>query len=584
MSLSWLPAFGSTAYDVYFGADAENLALLGQVTDTAYSDDAQALVSETVYYWRVDAVTADGVVTGPTWSFTTRPVFPVEDALAGWYKFELGQGTTVIDWARRGNDGFIVGDPQWVSSGFAGNALSFDGDGDYVQIPRVVEDDWTIMLWLRTDDLAQGGGGNRFRTATSALIDGDFGSQLENFALTFKSGSILAGCTMPGVGAAAALISDRTIEDTEWHSVAWTRNAETGEMALYMDGTLDVSASRDDDAWKGTKDAQDHIKIGLHDYSNNQGFWNGELDEIKFFTRVLDEPEIQDEMRPDKRQASQPSPYSGQNVDRETVVTLSWRAGEGATAHNVYVGTDPQNLTLAGTAATDASYEIGLLSRGTHYWQIGEIMPDTKEILSQIWRIEVIEYLIVDNFETYGQTQDDNPVWDTWMDGFATGESGSQAGDSLEPFVEITTVYEGQQALPLLYDNTSFSSYAPGAKHSEIYRIYEGGIDFTRYGSTTLRLWFYGGENNVVFDTDVVYVAFQDTSGAVAVVPYVTPEGAQIPPLQDPRWQEMSVDLTAITGVDLTAVERFYVGIGDRNNPVAGSIGRIIVDEIRLYP
>jgi hypothetical protein len=74
-------------------------------------------------------------------------------------------------------------------------------------------------------------------------------------------------------------------------------------MVLYIDGVLDIVGERTDDAWKGTKNSQDHIKIGAHDYSNTQGFFTGQLDEVKFFTRVLNEDEIKVEMRPDKRVA-----------------------------------------------------------------------------------------------------------------------------------------------------------------------------------------------------------------------------------------------------------------------------------------
>jgi hypothetical protein len=581
ISLSWLPAFASTAYDVYLGTAADALTLLGQVTGTSYVDAAQPLVSETTYYWRVDTVTTDGVVAGPVWSFTTRPVFPVDDDLVGWYKFEFGQGSDVIDWSRSGNDGFIVGDPEWVESGFASRALSFAGENDYVQIPRVVQNDWTIMLWLRTDDLDQGGTKPKKFRNDSGLIDGDFGSQLHNFGMTFEQGHILVGATAPGTNAKnGTLISSINISDHEWHAAAWTRNATAGEMAIYLDGKLDTSDIRAE-AWTGPKDAQDHIKIGKLDFTNSHGWWTGELDEVKFFTRVLDEAEIQDEMRPDKRQPSLPEPSTGTIVDRETEVTLSWRGGDGAIAHNVYVGTDPDNLVLSSSAQTGTTYEVGLLTVGSHTWQIGEIMPDTKEILGPIWRIDVSNWLILDNFESYGHTNVDNPVWETWMDGYSTGESGSTAGDVDPPYVALNNVDEGQQSMPILYDNTGFFSKAVGALHSEVYRVYEGGADFTRLGSTTLSLRFKGNNNNNLLETDVLYVAFQDTSGAVAVKSVETPEGG-INPLSDNIWKDMVVGLTALTGVDLTSVERFYIGVGDRSSPTAGSFGRIVVDNILL--
>jgi len=170
------------------------------------------------------------------------------------------------------------------------------------------------------------------------------------------------------------------------------------------------------------------------------------------------------------------------------------------------------------------------------------------------------------------------------MDGYATGESGSQAGDSFEPYVDLTSVYEGIQALPILYNNSGFFPQTVGAKHSEVYRIYEGGADFTRHGNAALGFWFYGSDNNIVFAADVLYVAVQDTTGAVAVTSYERADPAATDPLADPTWQEMRMSFADLSSVDLTAVERLYIGVGNRINPSAGGSGRIVVDEIRLYP
>jgi len=506
--LSWLPTFGANTYDVYLGTTPDALELLGQVPETSYVDPSRTLVSETLHYWRVDTVKDGEVVAGPVWSFKTMPVFVVEEALVGWYKFELGEGITAVDWTRKGNDGFLVGGTKWITTGYAGGALEFDGDGDYVQIPRVVEDDWTIMLWLRTEDLTQGATGNmaRFRTGSSALIDGDYGSQLENFAITFRVGEIVAGCTMPGVGAAASLRSNTKIEDSEWHHVAWTRDSTTGEMALFMDGNFDISDTRTDDAWKGTKNAQDHIKIGLHDYSDNQGFWTGQLDEIKFFTRVLNEAEVQDEMRPDKRLAFAPQPILGSILDQEKPVTLAWKPGDVATAHNVYLGTNRDDLQLVSEAQDANEYSVGLLVPANYYWQIGEIQPDGAEVKGDVWNFIVPEYLVVDDFEDYNNFSP-HRVFQRWIDGvgYSADEffpvenpgngSGAAIGHDIWSYdsphydgdiMEMAIVHDGGQSAPLYYDNSS----APFT--SEIDRTFAIPQDWTRKGIKSLTLWLRG--------------------------------------------------------------------------------------------
>jgi len=570
VSLGWAPAFGATAYDVYLGMNPDNLELLGQVTQTSYEDPDRRLVSETPHYWRLDTVKDGEVVTGPVWSFKTMPVFAVEEALAAWYKFELGEGITAVDWTRKGNEGFLVDTTKWINNGYAGGALEFDGDGDYVQIPRVVEDDWTIMLWLRTEDLTQGGGGSRFRTNDSALIDGDFGSQLDNFAMTFISGNIVAGCTIPGVGAGASLSSSTAISDSQWHHVAWTRDSTTGEMVLYIDGALDASETRTDDAWKGTKNSQDHIKIGAHDYSNSQGFFTGQLDEVKFFSRVLNEDEIKVEMRPDKRVAFSPEPAPGSVMDQELPVTLAWTPGFGATTHNVYLSTSKDDLQLISAAQDATEYKAGLLDPGTRHWQIGEIQADGAEFKGDIWSFVVAEYLVVDDFEDYNDYPPDE-IFSTWIDGYGVETNGSTAGypepDFIagEHYVETAIVHGGSQSMPLFYENNF--------KYSEATMTLVSGRDWTRRGVKVLSLWFYGDTSNAA---ERMYVALNGS----AVVYHDNPNAAQIT-----TWTEWTIDLQAFAdqGVNLANVNTIALGLGDRNNPVAGGSGTMYFDDIRLY-
>lgn len=207
LSLSWLPVVGASAFDVYFGPAPDATELLGRVSENAFEDLDAILVSETLHYWRVDTIKEDTVITGPVWSFKTMPVFVVEEALAAWYKFELGEGSAAVDWTRKGNDGVLVGDTAWIEEGFSGGALEFDGAGDYVEIPRVVQDDWTIMLWLRTDNLGQSWPGRlgttgRVRNGVG-LVDGDAGGPSENFAFSLNGDRIVANC-MATVKAMAA--------------------------------------------------------------------------------------------------------------------------------------------------------------------------------------------------------------------------------------------------------------------------------------------------------------------------------------------------------------------------------------------
>ena len=82
--LMWRHSYTATSYDVYFGTSAASLTAKGKQTNNIFSPGILT-VGET-YYWRVDAVTASGTITGDEWSFTVdaSPVFtsfnPVADA------------------------------------------------------------------------------------------------------------------------------------------------------------------------------------------------------------------------------------------------------------------------------------------------------------------------------------------------------------------------------------------------------------------------------------------------------------------------------------------------------------------------
>jgi len=73
-------------------------------------------------------------------------------------------------------------------------------------------------------------------------------------------------------------------------------------------------------------------------------------------------------------QATDPTPTDGQvDVNRNTVV-LSWLAGTDATSHDVYLGTNPEDLPLVSEGQSETIYVPGRLERQTtYYWRIDEV-------------------------------------------------------------------------------------------------------------------------------------------------------------------------------------------------------------------
>lgn len=74
-----------------------------------------------------------------------------------------------------------------------------------------------------------------------------------------------------------------------------------------------------------------------------------------------------------------------------------------------------------------------------------------------------------------------------------------------------------------------------------------------------------------------LYVVVQDSSNRSAVA--VHPD-ANI--LLSESWSQWKIPLTAFTGVNMKAVKKMFIGVGDRKTPQAGGDGLIYIDDIGL--
>ena len=78
---------------------------------------------------------------------------------------------------------------------------------------------------------------------------------------------------------------------------------------------------------------------------------------------------------------------------------------------------------------------------------------------------------------------------------------------------------------------------------------------------------------------DRLYVALRDASNHTGVVTYPDPEI-----LMAKTWVEWKVPLSDFTnaGVNLAAVRKMFIGVGDRVKPVQGGTGPLYFDDIYL--
>ncbi|MCJ7693647.1 MAG: LamG domain-containing protein [Sedimentisphaerales bacterium] len=269
-------------------------------------------------------------------------------------------------------------------------------------------------------------------------------------------------------------------------------------------------------------------------------------------------------------------------------VELSWTEGILALQHDVYFGTDFDDVNDA-NIFTDGIYrdrfdlEVNsydstgeFVYGNTYYWRVDEINSlGLPQWPGHVWNFQISEYGIVDNFELY---DDDNLIsYDgsegTWID-YVENESGAEV--YLETDANYTRHGNGMR---YRYNNYYLLSEIEGQTYAG-----SGPQDYLDIDPNwvagrgkALALWFRGSPEN---EPEQLYVALEDAMGEVAVVPY----DGDLNDLKLESWRQWNIALDDFTGIDLAEVEKIYIGFGDRDNQTSGGMGIVYFDDIHLYP
>jgi hypothetical protein len=285
---------------------------------------------------------------------------------------------------------------------------------------------------------------------------------------------------------------------------------------------------------------------------------------------------------PDPELAWNPNPRNRASV--ELGITLDWKPGIYASAHDIYFGTDFNDVNdasldnplgvLVSSAQQEVTYNPGPLDLGqTYYWRVDEVndLDPNSPWKGPVWQFTVVDYVVVDDFESYNDIPAGDPgshlIYYTWTDGYADPSAngaviGYLVGDSLETNI----VHGGEKAAPLAYDNST-APYSEATVNPGDLAV---GKDWTIDNLQVLSLWFYGGIFNAY--TERMYVKI---NGVKVAYP-----GA-LTDVQQPNWQQWNTNLADFVGVDLSNVTEF--GIGFEKTETFGGRGTIIIDDIRLY-
>ncbi|MFO0793487.1 MAG: LamG domain-containing protein [Candidatus Brocadiaceae bacterium] len=212
--------------------------------------------------------------------------------LGALYTFNEGSGVTANDTSGKGNNGVISG-ATWTT-GKIKSGLKFNGTSSYVSIPRMNFDEVSVSAWFykNAKDMIN----------VDAVIGGWYWSsnaQLhQGFDVRFSPAApdtlefVLVTKNADGTRVLKTAKYNLVNSVGSWFHVVCVYSKGTGEQMLYVNGQL--------------VNTQTHLPgntvVPLTNYSDvrighsrvNKGFFNGTLDEVRFYNRALSSQEVVD--------------------------------------------------------------------------------------------------------------------------------------------------------------------------------------------------------------------------------------------------------------------------------------------------
>ncbi|MBW7990686.1 MAG: LamG domain-containing protein [Planctomycetes bacterium] len=465
------------------------------------------------------------------------------ESVLGIWLLDEGNGDIAEDASGNGNDGTIMGAPDWVN-GQSGKALEFTGSSTYVDCGNAEAfnvEVFSVSFWY---NLPSAQGWNHMISRGSHVASGTPGSVNWGVMMYSAEERILFE-TFNDTGW-SGITADTT--SGEWHHVVATYDGDT--MQLYHDAVL---ASTTSGAGILLDPSRSFVIGARSDNGSAGGFYSGTIDEVGYFNTILTLEDIEEIMNNGlegitggQPLARRPDPKDGALHD-DTWVNLLWRPGDFAASHDVYIGDnfDAVNEGAEGTfignqAGTFTvvgfpgfSFPDGLIPGTTYYWRIDEV-NDTDP--NSPWKGDVWSFTIPPKTAYFPDPADggESVVVDvklSWTGGFGSKLHFVYFGDNFDD------VSNAAGALP-----QGAKDYTPGplklaktyywrVDESDILATYKGDVwSFTTEGAvesldpangavgvtqTPILTWtpgVNGASHEIYFGTDADAVKNTDTS------------------------------------------------------------------------
>ncbi|MHC4535820.1 MAG: LamG domain-containing protein, partial [Planctomycetota bacterium] len=293
------------------------------------------------------------------------------------YTFDDG---TPRDNSGSGLDGVLLGDAAIVSDPGRGQVLQINQSGMQADGPFDITTSFTLSAWIKLDLPRTGryyfGGPWWIRT------DNQGGSEHHWCEIRYPGGSFVDKFdTRSGNNPDGQL-------DGQWHHIAVVL-PEDGAVKAYVDGAL--APVRDNNTQvHDFEGAVGPLFFGTQDENGGNAI-NGYMDDIQVFNYAVSEEEILSIMEGGSLEypfALSPEPADG-FLHTDTWVNLSWRPGDFAVSHDLYIGDDldavnnddttgqtfrgNQTETFIVVGFPGFAFPEGLVPGMTYYWRIDEV-------------------------------------------------------------------------------------------------------------------------------------------------------------------------------------------------------------------
>lgn len=203
----------------------------------------------------------------------------------GWWKLDDGTGKTAIDSSGNNHNGTVEGDGKWVE-GKIGGAMQFNGSDTYISASRLPLDNqsFTITIWIYPIELK---GNHTFisqgRAAANNKVhirvggpDAEYETPVNGLRFGFYENDLDTSANI--------------IQTNMWYHVACIYDYEKKVRTIYVDGER-VAQDTDVSPLNGQ---MGDLMLGTIRMNNNlTEYFNGILDDVRIYDRILTKEEIQ---------------------------------------------------------------------------------------------------------------------------------------------------------------------------------------------------------------------------------------------------------------------------------------------------